>query len=244
MLRAKGNFNILAIKAPAFGQHRVELLEDICAITGAKLVDSHEQLTLDALGTVKRIVTDSDSSVITGETPDTRIEQLKAQLTGAKGFDEERLQNRISSLEGKIATIHVGGITETEVVEKVYRVDDAVHAAQAAQEEGIVPGGAISYLALETSDTPAGKLFKEALEGPFRQLMENAGLDADSKIKQVKDGKGFDVLNPEKPVDLIEAGIVDPAKVVRMAIQTSASIAASVITMGGLIADEEEKDET
>jgi chaperonin GroEL len=245
-LRIKAGFNCLAIKSPGFGQHRQDLLEDISAITGAKVLKEHTDLSLDNLGKIKRIVTDHESTIITGEPPKERIEQLRSELISVGDFNKERLNNRIASLEGKIATIYVGGNSETEVNEKVFRVDDAVYAAQAAQEEGILPGGGISYAELETSDTPAGKLFRDALIAPFKQLMENAGLDSETKLEQLnesKPGTGFDILNPEEPVDLIKAGIVDAAKVVRMAIKTSASVAAQVITMGGLIADQEEKDE-
>jgi len=242
-LRKQGAFNCLIIKSPGFGRHRVELLEDICAITGAKLIDNHDQLTPDNLGKIKRIVTDHESSIITGITPTKRIKQLKSEMLNAEGLEKERLNTRIASLGGKIATIHVGGNSEVEVTEKVYRIDDAVYASQAAKEEGILPGGGVAYATLKTSDTPAGKLFKDALVAPLKQLMENAGLDSTAKLKLIKPGIGFDVLNPDKPIKLIDNGIVDPAKVVRLAIKTAASIASQVITMGGLIADEQEKDE-
>lgn len=261
--RLKGVFNALAIKAPAFGDRRKAILQDIATLTGATVISeeqgySFENATVDMLGSARKIIsTKDDTTIIEGEgDPEAvknRISEIKAQADNATSeYEKENLDKRLSALAGKVAVIKVGGATETEIEEKKFRVDDAVAATKAAVAEGIVPGGGVILVDLSknlkvAATTVAGSaaagqlILKNALVQPFKQLMQNAGLNAEANLAEVlaskQPGFGFDVNSPEKMVNLKDAGIVDPAKVTREAIQNAVSIAGTAMTMGSLIVD-------
>jgi chaperonin GroEL len=262
--KLKGVFNTVAIKAPAFGDRRKEILQDIAILTGAQVISeeqghSFENADLSFVGTARKvIVSKDDSTIIEGAgnpiEVEARIKQIVAQSESASSeYEKENYEKRAASLSGKVAVIKVGGATETEIEEKKYRVDDAVAAVKAALDGGIVPGGEVTLINLaeqikvEGSDAiAAGKqLLKNALEQPFRILLSNAGLNADEWLPQVKKGKagqGVDVNNPDKLVDMKTAGVVDPARVTEEAIQNSVSIAGTAMTMGALVVDIPEKE--
>jgi chaperonin GroEL len=260
--RLKGVFSALAIKAPSFGDRRKAILDDIAVLTGATVISddqgiTFENATLDMLGSARKIIaTKDDATIIEGggsskEVQD-RIVQLKAQVDNATSeFEKEKMEERLAALAGKVAVIKVGGATETEIEEKKYRVDDAVHATKAAVAEGIVPGGGVTLVDLsktidladaKATDSAAvgASILKSALVQPFKQLMSNAGLNPDEKLPKVLEaggGQGFNVNSPEKLIDLKKEGIVDPAKVTREAVQNAVSIAGTAMTMGSLIVD-------
>lgn len=260
--KLKGVFNTLVLKAPAFGDRRKEIMEDIATLTGATLVSSDKALSLDhvgleVLGHADKVIASKDESTIIGakgnkKTLQERIQLIKTQAELASSdYEREQLENRAAALEGKVAVIKVGGATETEIDEKKYRVDDAVAATKAALDEGIVLGGGVTLLNLAAGlkgDHPGEIIVKNALKAPFLQIMENAGLNAAALLDQVehaKPGQGINVLKPEAGlIDLKKDGVIDPARVTREAIQNAISIAATTITMGSLIVDlpEPEKD--
>lgn len=257
--RLKGTFNTLAIKAPAFGDRRKAILEDIAILTGATVIDEErgytfENADLSMLGSARRVIADKDQTTIVegaGSASDVkaRVDQIKAQIENATSeYDKENLEKRQAALSGKVAVIKVGGATETEIEEKKFRVDDAVAATKAALDEGVVPGGGVTLVNIADSigdDSDAGfQLLKNALVQPFKHLMSNAGLNPDEKLPQIRAGKagqGFDVTSPDKLVDMKSAGVVDPARVTKEAIQNAVSIAATGMTMGGLVVDLPEK---
>ncbi|MBP6042104.1 chaperonin GroEL [Candidatus Saccharibacteria bacterium] len=257
--KLKGTFNTLALKAPAFGDRRKAILEDIAILTGATVIDEErgytfENAELDMLGTARRVLADKDQTTIiegagSSAALKARMAQIKQQIENATSeYDKENLEKRMAALGGKVAVIKVGGATETEIEEKKFRVDDAVAATKAALDEGIVVGGGVTLVniadALGDDTDPGFQLLKNALVQPFKHLMANAGLNPDEKLPQVraaKAGHGFDVTNPDKLVDLKKAGIVDPARVTKEAIQNAVSIAATGMTMGGLVVDIPEK---
>jgi chaperonin GroEL len=267
--RLKGVFNTVAVKAPAFGDRRKEVLNDIAILTGAQVITedrgmTFENVDVDVVGSARRVIVNKDETTIIeggGSVAEVaaRIKQINAQIEQATSeYDKENLEKRRAALSGKVAVIKVGGATETEIEEKKFRVDDAVHAVKAALAEGIVPGGGVTLINListiktvQTDDAAvnAGKsLLIRALEQPFRILLENAGLNADEWLPQVKNGKagfGVDVNDPTKLVDLKVAGVVDPSTVTREAIQNAVSIAGTAMTMGALVVDvpEEQKSD-
>jgi chaperonin GroEL len=261
--RLKGVFNALAIKAPSFGDRRKEIMEDIAILTGATVVSEERGLTfenagLEVLGSARKIIADKDSTtIIEGYGNESEVKerttQLKAQIENATSeFEKEKMEERLAAMSGKVAVIKVGGVTETEIEEKKFRVDDAVAATKAAVAEGIVPGGGVTLIDLAktinledakvTDSFAAGEvILKEALLHPFRQLMFNAGLNSEEKLAKVLAsnslGMGFNVNSPEELVNLKTEGIVDPAKVTREAIQNAVSIAGTAMTMGSLIVE-------
>ncbi len=260
--RLKGVFNTLAIKAPAFGDRRKAILQDIAVLTGATVISdeqgvSFENATLEVLGEARKVIAGKDdTTIIEGrgkfQDIDSRIKEIRAQIENASSeYDKENLEKRLAALAGKVAVIKVGGATETEIEEKKFRVDDAVNATKAAVAEGIVPGGGVTLVDLSKklsveptkigSSEEAGHLvLKRALVQPFRELMGNAGLNPDEKLPQVlagKGGQGFDVTDAGTLIDLKSKGIVDPAKVVREAVQNAVSIAGTAMTMGSLIVE-------
>lgn len=262
--KLKGTFNTVAVKAPAFGDRRKDILQDIAILTGASVITEDQGYTFEnaeiaMLGTARKvIVTKDDTTIIEGDGSvtevDARIKQISAQADAASSeYDKENLEKRRAALSGKVAVIKVGGATETEIEEKKFRVDDAVAAVKAALDEGVVPGGAVTFVDLsktinvEGTDSHAAgaTILKNALVQPFRQLMSNAGLNPDEKLPKVfeskKTGQGFNVTNPAKIVDLKGDGVVDPTRVVKEAIQNAASIAATAMTMGALVVDVPEK---
>lgn len=260
--RLKGVFNALAIKAPSFGDRRKAILEDIAILTGATVISEERGITfenadIEMLGGARKIIASKDSTTLIegrGDLKDVqaRLEQIKAQAENATSeFEKEQLDKRLAQLAGKVAVIKVGGATETEIEEKKFRVDDAVHATKAAVADGIVSGGGVTLVDLSkmlagdgaaSSSEEAGKLIlKNALVQPFKQLMLNAGLNAEEKLAKVLDsdkgGQGFDVNKADKLLDLKASGIVDPVKVTKEAIANAVSIAGTAMTMGSLIVD-------
>lgn len=258
--KLKGVLNTVAVKAPAFGDRRKEVLEDIAVLTGATVISEEQGLTfenaeLDVIGTARKVIVTKDATTIVegAGNPvavEDRLAQIKAQAESATSeYEKENFEKRAAAIDGKVAVIKVGGATETEIDEKKYRVDDAVAATKAALEEGIVPGGGVTLVNLAASidangsdSLAAGRsIVKSALTQPFRQLMLNAGLNADALLAQVqaaKSGQGIDVNAPDKGVqDLKADGVVDPAAVTRQAVQNAVSIAATAMTMGALVVD-------
>ncbi|HXE10201.1 MAG TPA: chaperonin GroEL, partial [Verrucomicrobiae bacterium] len=262
--RLKGVFNTVAVKAPAFGDRRKDILNDIAILTGATVVSDDQGMTfenvdLDVVGSARRVIVNKDETTIIegGGSPaeiTARIKQINTQAAAATSeYDKENLEKRSAALSGKVAVIKVGGATETEIEEKKFRVDDAVHAVKAALAEGIVPGGGVTLVNLSqgiktsASDSVAAgvQLLKDALERPFRILLTNAGLNPDEwlpKVRAAKAGQGVDVNEGVTLVDLKAKGIVDPARVTKEAIQNAVSIAGTAITMGALIVDVPEKE--
>ena len=262
--KLKGVFNTIAVKAPAFGDRRKEILQDIAILTGAQVISEEqghtfENVGLDVVGSARKvIVTKDETTIIEGAgnpiEVDARVKQIVAQADAATSeYEKENYDKRRAALGGKVAVIKVGGATETEIEEKKYRVDDAVAAVKAALDEGIVPGGGVTLINLgeeikaEGSDAiAAGKqLLKNALEQPFRILLTNAGLNADEWLPQIRAGKpgyGVDVNTAKKLIDLKTAGIIDPARVTKEALQNSVSIAGTAMTMGALVVEIPEKE--
>ena len=258
--KLKGVFNTVVIKAPAFGDKRKAIMEDLAILTGATVVSKEQGLTfenvgLEVLGSARKvIVTKDDSTIIEGagsqQAVKNRIKELTIWAdTTPHAYEKDQFKARQASLEGKVAVIKVGGATETEIDEKKYRVDDAVAATKAALAEGIVAGGGVtlinlaSQLKISGSDAEkAGRqVLQTALKQPFIQIMKNAGLNADAllaKVEDAKAGQGINVMQPEAGlVDLKQAGVVDPVRVTKEAILNSVSIAATAITMGALVVE-------
>jgi chaperonin GroEL len=261
--KLKGVFNTVAVKAPSFGDRRKDILSDIAILTGGEVISEElgvtfENADISVVGTARKIIVTKDETTIiegggTASAIKTRIEQINRQIESASSeYDKENLEKRRAALEGKVALIKVGGATETEIEEKKFRVDDAVAAVKAAMAEGIVPGGGVTLINLAASVTTQGndsvaagaQILKRAMEQPFRILLENAGLNADEWLPQVKKGKsgmGVDVNNPDKLVELSAKGIVDPTRVTKEALQNAVSIAGTAMTMGALVAEVPEK---
>jgi chaperonin GroEL len=261
--RLKGVFNTVAVKAPAFGDRRKEILQDIAILTGGEVISEElgvtfENADISVVGTARKvIVTKDETTIIEGagsaSAVKARIEQINKQIEAASSeYDKENLEKRRAALQGKVAVIKVGGATETEIEEKKFRVDDAVHAVKAALEEGIVPGGGVTFINVSTvinpttndSQAAGAKLLKDALEQPFRILLSNSGLNADEWLPQIKKGKpgmGVDVNKPGKLTDLKAVGVVDPTRVTKEAVQNAASIAGTSMTMGALVVEVPEK---
>ncbi|AJD44825.1 chaperonin GroEL [Rhizobium sp. SEMIA 4085] len=259
--KLRGGLNVAAVKAPGFGDRRKAMLEDIAILTAGQMISEDlgiklENVTLDMLGRTKRALIEKDTTTIidgAGEKSEIarRISQIKAQIEETTSdYDKEKLQERLAKLAGGVAVIRVGGSTEIEVKEKKDRIDDALNATRAAVEEGIVPGGGVALLraksvlaglAAENADVTAGiSVVLRALEAPIRQIADNAGVEGSIVIGKLAEStdhnQGFDA-QTETYVDMIKAGIIDPAKVVRTALQDAGSIAALLITAEAVIAD-------
>ncbi|UUP15735.1 chaperonin GroEL [Nitratireductor thuwali] len=264
--KLRGGLKVAAVKAPGFGDRRKAMLEDIAVLTAGQMVSEDlgiklENVTLDMLGRAKRVLIEKDTTTIVdgaGGKADisARIQQIKGQIEETTSdYDKEKLQERLAKLAGGVAVIRVGGATETEVKEKKDRIDDALNATRAAVEEGIVPGGgvallrakaALAGLAGANADMTAGiSIVLRALEAPIRQISANAGVEGSivvGKLLEAKDpNMGFNA-QTELYVDMIKAGIVDPAKVVRTALQDAGSIAALLVTTEAMVADMPQKD--
>ena len=265
--KLRGTFNVLAVEAPGFGDRRKEMLQDIASLTGANVISQDlgrklEDIEIEDLGQADRITADKDNTVIVGgkgnkKEIEGRIKQIKSELArSTSDFDKEKLQERLAKLSGGVAVIEVGAATETEMKEKQERVKDAVAATKAAIEEGIVPGGgvvllnaikAIDLKGLTADELTGAKIVQKALEAPIKLLAENAGEDGSVVIANVKkqsNGIGFDVLTGEY-VDMIKAGIIDPAKVARTALQNAVSVATMILTTECLVTElktDEEKN--
>jgi chaperonin GroEL len=268
--RLKGVFNTVAIKAPAFGDRRKDILNDIAILTGAEVITddrgmTFENVDLDVVGSARRIIVGKDETTIIeggGKTAEVtaRIAQINAQIAQVtSAYDKENLEKRRASLDGKVAVIKVGGATETEIEEKKFRVDDAVAAVKAALDEGIVPGGGVTLINLADtikepkmsvgdSDVAIANgmfLLRRALEQPFRILLTNSGINADEwlpMVRAAKPGHGINVNDPTKLVNLKSVGIIDPARVTKEAIQNAVSIAGTSMTMGALVVDVPKED--
>jgi chaperonin GroEL len=261
--KLRGGLKIAAVKAPGFGDRRKAMLEDIAILTGGQVVSEDlgiklENVTLDMLGTAKRVAITKDETTIVdgaGKKKDIegRVGQIRTQIDNTSSdYDREKLQERLAKLAGGVAVLKVGGATEVEVKERKDRVDDALNATRAAVESGIVPGGgtalllatrAVEKLTDDNADIQAGiNIVRKALESPVRQIAENAGVEGSivvGKILESKTNKGFDAQN-EVYCDLIAAGIVDPTKVVSTALRDAASVAGLLITTEAMVADKPE----
>jgi chaperonin GroEL len=268
--KLRGTINALAVKAPGFGDRRKEMLGDLAILTGGTLISSElgkqlEEVTLTELGRARRVVaTKDDTTIVEGHGNqaeiDSRIQQIKTQIeVTTSDYDREKLQERLAKLSGGVAVIKVGAATEVELKEKKARVEDALHATRAAVEEGIVPGGgvallraatAIDRLALADADMRVGAaIVRRALEAPLRQLVLNAGLEPGVIVETIRHASstnwGMDLVS-EQFVDMMTAGIIDPAKVTRSALENAASVAAMILTTEALVTDapEKAKDDT
>jgi chaperonin GroEL len=264
--KLRGGLKIAAVKAPGFGDRRKAMLEDIAVLTAGQVISEDlgiklENVTLDMLGRAKRVVIEKENTTIidgagSKDEIQGRIAQIKAQIEETTSdYDREKLQERLAKLAGGVAVIRVGGSTEVEVKEKKDRVDDAMHATRAAVEEGIVPGGgvallrakaAIRGLKVDNADVQAGiNIVLRALEAPIRQIAENSGVEGSIVVGRITDNDsptfGFDA-QTEEYVDMLQAGIVDPAKVVRAALQDAASVAGLLITTEAMVAEAPKKE--
>ena len=263
--KLRGTLHVCAVKAPGFGDRRKEMLKDIAILTGGQAVTEDlgiklESLTLKDLGRAKRITVDKDNTTIVeggGKKADIegRVKQIRAQVEETTSdYDREKLQERLAKLVGGVAVIKVGAATETEMKEKKARVEDALHATRAAVEEGIVPGGGVALIrclpVLEKlkfdGDRAYGlNILRRAMEEPLRQISQNAGVDGSIVVEKVKDGKGAFGFNAatEEYEDLVKAGVIDPTKVVRTALQNAASVASLMLTTEALVAERPKKKE-
>jgi chaperonin GroEL len=270
--KLRGMFNLLAVKAPGFGDRRKAMLEDIAILTGGTVITEElgrklESATLEDLGRAGKVVADKDNTtLIEGAGKDAaikgRIEQIKVEMENTTSdYDKEKLQERLAKLAGGVAIIRVGAATETELKEKKHRVEDALSAARAGVEEGMVPGGGVALInaipsldkvKMDYDDEQTGvNIVRRALEWPMRGIVENAGMDGAVVIEMVRQKQkeeknkniGYDVLAQEY-TDMFKAGIIDPAKVTRSAVENAASIAAMILTTEALITDIPEKKET
>lgn len=263
--RLRSQLKICAVKAPGFGDRRKEMLEDIAILTGGTVISEEkgiklENATLEMLGTAEKVTIDKDNTTIVNgagekETIETRIGQIKSQIaTTTSDYDKEKLQERLAKLSGGVAVLYVGAASEVEMKEMKDRVDDALSATRAAIEEGIVPGGGIAYIraigALDTitadnDDQITGiEIIKKAIEEPLRQIVANAGKEGAVVVQKVKEGKadyGYNARNDQYE-NLFEVGVVDPAKVTRVALENAASIAGMFLTTECVIADIKEDE--
>lgn len=265
--KIRGLLNVVAVKAPGFGDRRKAMLEDIAILTGGKVISEEigvklESVGLDWLGSAKKVTVDKDNTTIVeggGKDADIkgRINQIKRQIEDTTSdYDREKLQERLAKLSGGVAVIKVGAATETEMKEKKARVEDAMHATKAAVEEGIVPGGGVALLKCAQNlkkfklngDMQFGiDILTKALEMPLKQIAANAGFEGAIIVEKIRSARnknfGFDALN-EKFTDMIAAGIIDPTKVVRIALQNSASVAGLLLTTQGLVCEIKEEKES
>jgi chaperonin GroEL len=265
--KLRGGLKIAAVKAPGFGDRRKAMLEDIAILTAGQTISEDlgiklETVQLPMLGRAKRVRIEKENTTIidgAGKKQDieARVGQIKAQIEETTSdYDREKLQERLAKLAGGVAVIRVGGATEVEVKEKKDRVDDALNATRAAVEEGIVPGGgtallrakgAVAKLKTDNPDVQAGiKIVLRALEAPIRQIAENAGVEGSIVVGKINDNTSSDTFGfnaqTEEFVDMLQAGIVDPAKVVRTALQDAASVAGLLVTTEAMVAEAPKRD--
>jgi len=263
--KLRGTFTGVAVKAPGFGDRRKRMLEDIAILTGGEVITEEmglklENTQLSQLGRARRVVVAKDTTTIVDGNGDSdgikgRINQIKTEIENTDSdFDREKLQERLAKLSGGVAVVKVGAATETEMKEKKHRVEDALQATRAALEEGIVPGGGVALLAaqdalkldaIEDGDERTGAgIVRRALEEPLRQIADNAGLEGSvivNDVRKAKKGEGLNAANGEI-VDLVAAGIIDPAMVTRSALQNAASIAKNILTTEAIVAEIPEKE--
>jgi chaperonin GroEL len=263
--KLRGTLQCAAVKAPGFGDRRKEMLEDIAILTGGRVISEDlgvklETITLKDLGTAKRITVDKDNTTIIDgggdrKTLEGRVKQIRAQIEETTSdYDREKLQERLAKLIGGVAVISVGAATETEMKEKKDRVEDALNATRAAVEEGIVAGGGVAYMRtlkvlqkaqFSGEEQLGANLIKRALEEPTRQIANNAGFEGSVVVQHVMEGKGSFGFNAETGTyeDLIKAGIVDPTKVTRFALQNAASVAGLLLTTEAMVAEKPKKEQ-
>ena len=264
--KIRGSLKIVAVKAPGFGDRRKEMLEDIAILTGGTVISEEkgyklEDTNLSYLGQAEKVTVDKDNTtIVSGKGKkndiDARIKQIKAQMeTTTSDYDREKLQERLAKLAGGVAVIYVGAASEVEMKEKKDRFDDALHATRAAIEEGIVPGGGIAYIrAIETlgsvkcenDDEKTGvQIIRRALEEPLRQIVENAGMEGSVVVQKVREGKGDYGFNARTDVyeNLFDAGVIDPTKVSRVALENAASIAGMLLTTESVVSEIKEEKE-
>jgi chaperonin GroEL len=263
--KLRGTLNVAAVKAPGFGDRRKAMLEDIAILTGGQVISEDlglklENVKITDLGRAKRVTIDKDNTTIVEGAGDSskiqgRVKQIKAQIEETTSdYDREKLQERLAKLVGGVAVINVGAATETEMKEKKARVEDALHATKAAVEEGIVPGGgvallrclpALDKLKLEHDQQIGVNIIRRSLEEPIRQIVANAGLEGSVVVDKVRNSskasQGFDA-SSETYVDMIEAGIIDPTKVTRTALQNASSVAGLMLTTEVMVAEIPEKE--
>jgi chaperonin GroEL len=265
--KLRGTLNVCAVKAPGFGDRRKAMLEDIAILTGGKVISEElgqklESVTLKDLGQAKRVVVDKDNSTIidgVGKKADiqARVKQIRTQIGDTTSdYDKEKLEERLAKLVGGVAVINVGAATEAEMKEKKARVEDALHATRAAVEEGVIPGGGValvraaqSLIKFETGNAEQDfgvRLLKRACEEPMRQIAQNAGWEGSVVVNKVLEEKdkafGFNA-RTEKFEDLTKAGVIDPTKVTRTALENAASVAGLLLTTEAMIASKPEKKE-
>ncbi|MDX6518826.1 MAG: chaperonin GroEL, partial [Gaiellaceae bacterium] len=261
--KLRGTFTAVAVKAPGFGDRRKRMLEDIAILTGAEVITEEmglklENTKIEQLGHARRVVVDKDSTTIVDGAGDSeaiksRIKQIRAEIENTDSdFDREKLNERLAKLAGGVAVVKVGAATETEMKEKKHRVEDALQAARAALEEGVVPGGGVALLNasdaiksddLEGDERTGALIITRALQEPIRQLAENAGLEGSvivDKVRSAQKGWGLNVDTGETE-DLVKSGITDPTMVTRSALQNAASIAKNILTTEAIVADAPEK---
>ena len=262
--KLRGTFKVLAVKAPGFGDRRKAMLEDIAVLTGATVISEDagyklENATLEYLGTSKRVVSDKDNSTIVGGSGASdaikgRINEIKVQIDKTSSdYDREKLQERLAKLAGGVAVINVGAATEVEMKEKKARVEDALHATRAAVEEGIIPGGGVALLRaipsldkikVDEEEAVGVDIMRRALESPLRQICENAGVESSIIAQAIREGKddyGYDARTGEY-VNMFKAGIIDPTKVARVAVENACSIAGMILTTEAAVTELPEKD--
>ena len=262
--KLRGTFKVLAVKAPGFGDRRKAMLEDIAVLTGATLISEDagyklENATIEYLGSAKRVVSDKDNTTIVGGSGSKdaikgRINEIKVQIDKTTSdYDKEKLQERLAKLSGGVAVLNAGAPTEVEMKEKKARVEDALHATRAAVEEGIIPGGGVAFVRaitaldkVKVSDNQmvGVNIMRRALEEPFRQIVRNAGLESSIVLQNVREKKkdyGFDARG-EKYTNMFEAGIIDPTKVARVALENAASIAGLLLTTEAAVTEIPEKE--
>jgi chaperonin GroEL len=263
--KIRGTFNAAAVKAPGFGDRRKAMLEDIAVLTGGQVVSEEvgiklENVDLELLGHARKVVLDKDTTTIiegagSEDEVQGRIKQIKAEIENTDSdWDREKLQERLAKLSGGVAIVKVGAATEVELKEKKHRIEDALSATRAAIEEGIVPGGGVALLQsahvltkldLEGDEATGATIVRDALAEPARRIAQNAGYEGALIVQQIKtegDGRGFDAAKGEW-VDMVKAGIIDPAKVTRSALQNAASIAAIILTAESAVVEKPEEDE-
>jgi len=263
--KLRGTFNVVGVKAPGYGDRRKEMLQDIAVLTGGTVISEElgyelKNATLDMLGRAKSVKIQKENTVVVdgyGDKAaiDARIGQIKSQIEETTSeFDKEKLQERLAKLSGGVAVIRVGAATETEMKEAKLRMEDALSAARAAVEEGVIAGGGSAYIhaiteieglvnGLEGDEKTGGKIILKALEAPLYHIAANAGLEGSviiNKVKEAKVGTGFDAYK-EAYVDMVDAGILDPTKVTRSALQNATSVASTLLTTESVVANIKEK---
>ncbi|RMF18959.1 MAG: chaperonin GroEL, partial [Candidatus Dadabacteria bacterium] len=267
--KLRGTLQVAAVKAPGFGERRKEMLRDIAILTGGEVISEElghklEQAKIDQLGRAKKVVIEKENTTIVdgagdGKDIEARIQQIRKQIEETTSdYDREKLQERLAKLVGGVAVIYVGAATEVEMKEKKARVEDALHATRAAVEEGIVPGGGVALIRAQSavektiaeleksnaSQAAGANIVLRAMEAPLRMISTNAGVEGSIVLQKVREGKDGDGYNAATDTyeDLIKAGVIDPTKVTRTALQNAASVASLLLTSDALIAEEEKEE--